>query len=212
MIRNRGPGWLLAGLFSVLLAGRAHALPLISEVAYDAVGSDDGAVFVELAGVPGAPVDGLTLEGVNGSDGGVTVTVSLSGSFPADGLFVVADSAAGGGTSVAGADQLADFDFQNGPDSVLLLSGSTVLDAVGYGSFGPGDVFAGEGSPAPDAPAGQSIARRFADVDTGDNAADFVVLATPTPGSAPRRSVPEPGSVAMLCVAACWGARRARRR
>lgn len=212
MNRNRGSEWLVAGLLALLLAGPAHASPLISEVAYDALGSDDGGVFVELAGVPGAPVDGLALEGVNGSDGSVTVTVSLSGSFPADGLFVVADSAAGGGTRVAGADQLADFDFQNGPDSVLLLSGSTILDAVGYGSFGPGDVFAGEGSPAPDAPAGESIARRFADVDTGDNAADFVVLATPTPGSAPWQSLPEPGAPALLGAAGLWAAGRRRRR
>ena len=42
----------------------------------------------------------------------------------------------------------------------------------------------------------------FADVDTGDNALDFTVLATPTPGSAPV-SVPEPltGLLAITALA-----------
>ena len=72
-----------------------------------------------------------------------------------------------------------------------------MIDAVGYGSFGPGEVFAGEGSPAPDAPAGASLARHFADVDTDDNAADFGVLATPSPGVAPV-SVPEPATALLF--------------
>jgi hypothetical protein len=208
MKRLRG----LAPLVACLLASHAHALPLISEVLYDAVGSDDGSVFVEIAGAPGTSLAGLSLEGVNGSDGSVTVSIPLSGTIGSDGLFVVADQASGGGTAVPGADLLADFDFQNGPDSVVLRSASSVLDAVGYGAFGPGDVFAGEGSPAPDPAAGQSIARRFSDVDTGDNAADFVALATPTPGSAPRQSVPEPATAALLCAAGCFGLRRGARR
>jgi hypothetical protein len=80
----------------------------------------------------------------------------------------------------------------------VLRSSETVLDAVGYGVFAAGDVFAGEGSPAPGAPAGASLARTFADVDTGDNAADFAVLATPTPGTGDLAPVPEPGT-ALLC-------------
>ena len=55
----------------LLHASVAAATPLISEVFYDAVGSDDGWVFVELAGVPGTPLDGLFLEGVNGSNGAI---------------------------------------------------------------------------------------------------------------------------------------------
>jgi len=74
-----------------------------------------------------------------------------------------------------------------------------VLDALAYGDFGPGDVSAGEGVPAPDAPAGQSLARVFADLDTDDNAVDFEVLALPTPGQAVLVA-PEPGSVALLLV------------
>ena len=149
----------MTGLVPVLLlAGApARAFPLISELFYDGVGGDDGQSFVELYGTPGGSLDGLVLEGVNGSGGGVTVSIALSGVFPADGLFVLADVDGGGTTLVSGADGLADFDFQNGPDSVVLRDAAGVLDAVGYGVFGAGDVFAGEGSPAAD-PGRQSIA------------------------------------------------------
>jgi len=77
---------------------------------------------------------------------------------------------------------------------VRLLGGAGVLDAVGYGVFGATEINAGEGAPALDPPAGQSVARRFADVDTNDNAADFVAGA-PSPGVA---SLPEPTSAALL--------------
>ena len=72
------------------------------------------------------------------------------------------------------------------------------VDALGYGIFAAGEVFAGEGSPAPDPAAGSSLARVFADVDTDDNAADFAALAVPTPGSAPVSPVPEPAAALLL--------------
>jgi len=197
----------LLALVCGALASPATALPLLSEVFYDAMGSDDGAVFVELFGAPGSSLSGLSLEGVNGAGGAVTTRISLSGVIPPDGLFVVADRGAGGSSQVVGADLLADFDFQNGPDSVVLRNGSQILDALGYGVFSAGDVFAGEGTPAQDAPAGQSLARRFANLDSGDNARDFQVLGTPTPGAAPR-SVPEPGVAGLLCLALAVLSRR----
>jgi hypothetical protein len=184
-----------AALVSALLAAvPAGALPLISEVYYDAVGSDDGQSFVELYGTPGASLDGLVFEGINGSGGTVTHTLALSGNFGADGLFVLADRTSAGTTAVADADLLLDFDFQNGPDSVRLRTAVTVLDALGYGVFLAGEIFAGEGTPAPDPVPGLSLARRFANVDTDDNAVDFVAGA-PTPGFAP---VPEPRAAALL--------------
>lgn len=198
-----GGGWLPAS---------STALPLISEVFYDATGSDDGLGFVELYGPAGASVDGLRLEGVNGANGDVTATVALTGVFGPDGLFVVADDQGDGTSLVAGADWVANFDFQNGPDSVVLRDADDlVLDAVGYGVFGAGEVFAGEGAPAPDAPADSSVARLFADVDTDDNAADFAVAA-PTPGSAPLANVPEPGTAALLAGGLAGLARAGRRR
>jgi hypothetical protein len=187
----------------------ASALPVLSEVFYDAVGVDDGQSFVELHGTPGAALDGLVIEGVNGADGAVTHTLTLSGSFGADGLFVVADRTSAGTTLVADADLLLDFDFQNGPDAVVLRNAASVLDALGYGVFAAGEVNAGEGAPAVDPPAGESVARRFANVDTNDNAADFVAGA-PTPGVAPL-AVPEPAGAALLGVGLLGLARSARR-
>jgi hypothetical protein len=188
------------GLALLLPSTSADALPVLSEVFYDAAGSDNGLLFVELYGSPGASLDGLTIEGVNGSDGSVTHSLPLAGVFPADGLFVVADDGGGGVSQVAGADLVLEFDFQNGPDSVRLVAGSSVLDALGYGVFAAEEVFAGEGTAAPDPAAGSSLARHFADVDTGDNAADFTALTAPTPGAAPLLGVPEPASAALVLV------------
>jgi hypothetical protein len=189
----------LAALLGVLQAAPAVAGPLlISEILYDAVGSDDGLVFVELHGDAGTVLDGYTIEGVNGSGGALGPLLTLAGTIASDGFFVVADTSSGGGTGVLDADQLLNFDFQNGPDSVVLRDPlAAILDALGYGSFGPGDVFAGEGFPAPGPPAGASLARLFADLDTNDNAADFAALANPTPGSGPVL-VPEPHAGLLL--------------
>jgi len=178
----------------MLVSARAYAAPVISELYYDASGSDAGLVFVELFGSPGESLDGLVLEGINGSDGAVYASVSLSGNIPVDGVFVIGDNA-GGTTSVAGADLMGDVDYQNGPDSVVLRNSTAVLDAVGYGTFGAGDVFAGEGTAAPDPAAGSSIARFDPLLDTGDNGVDFIVLDTPTPGVVPVTSaVPLPAA------------------
>ena len=187
----------LVSFVSLLVSGSsAQALPLlISEVFYDGESSDDGQVFVELAGDPGTSLDGLRLEGVNGFDGGTTTELMLSGIIPENGVFVVADVTGGGVSFVDNADLLLEFDFQNGPDSVVLWSEQdTVIDAVGYGTFSEIQFFAGEGSAAPDARAGSSVARFFADVDTDDNALDFGVLYAPTPGTAEFLTIPEPAT------------------
>jgi hypothetical protein len=184
-----------AGLLSAL---NAEALPLLSEVYYDAPGLDDGLSFVELAGLPGTSLDGYVIEGINGSNGAAGPTIELSGAIGSTGLFVLADHLSDGSTSVLGADLLANFDFQNGPDSIVLRLGDVVVDAIGYGVFAAGEIFAGEGAAAPDVAAGSSLARLFADLDTDDNAMDFVVLATPTPGSAEFVPVPEPGTATLL--------------
>lgn len=191
----------------LLGASQASAAPLLSEVFYDAVGSDDGLSFVEIWGAPGTPLAGLAIEAINGAGGVVTHTLALSGTIGASGLFVIADGIAGGGTQVANADLVLDFDFQNGPDSVVLRDAGGVLDAVGYGVFAAGDVFAGEGAPAPDPAPGLAVARRFADLDTNDNAADWLAGA-PTPGTASFQAVPEPRSLLLLAPALAFLQRR----
>jgi hypothetical protein len=121
---------------------------------------------------------------------------------------VIADNLAGGATTlVANADLVLDFDFQNGPDSVVLRDAGSVLDAVGYGTFAATDVFAGEGSAAVDPAPGNAIARHFANVDTNDNAADWLGLA-PTPGSAPIQAVPEASPLFLFGPAAAFFLRR----
>jgi len=187
-------------LLLALAPHRAAAAPLISEVLYDATGSDNGLVFVELYGDAGSSLDGLFLEGINGANGSAGPTIALSGVFPADGIWLLADDVGDGTTLVPGAHQISNFDFQNGPDSIILRTASAILDAVGYGVFGTGDSFAGEGAAAVDPPAGSSLARLFANLDTNDNAADFIVLGVPTPGHAPINTVPEPQTAALLAV------------
>ncbi|HJO25439.1 MAG: hypothetical protein QF890_09385 [Myxococcota bacterium] len=190
---------------AVLLgAAPVKAMPLISEIFYDAAGADGGHVFVEIWGTAGTALSGLVLEGVNGSNGSITHTLALSGTIPGDGLFVVASDRGDGASDVPEADLVLAFDFQNGPDSVVLRGVDGVLDAVGYGVFGPGQVFAGEGFPAADAAAGESLARHFANRDTDHNALDFGVLAAATPGTAPLMLLPEPGSL-VLCMAGLAG-------
>jgi len=192
--------WLIPlGSLAALPASPALALPLISEAFYDAVGSDDGLSFIEISGTPGESLDGFTLEGVNGSNGEVGPVLVLTGSIGANGLFVVADARSDGTSAVVLADLLLNFDFQNGPDSIVLTDGQFAIDTLGYGVFAAGEVFAGEGTPAIDPAAGSSLARRYADVDTDDNAADFIVLDAPTPGTA-EFLVPEPGSGALAYV------------
>lgn len=183
---------LLTGLVVGLASPTVNSSPIISELFYDASGGDAGKVFIELFGKPGESLNGLVLEGINGGDGSVYTSLALSGLMPGDGIFVIGDDS-GGATAVANADLIADIDYQNGPDSVVLRGISGILDAVGYGIFSAGEVFAGEGTPAPDAPGGSSLERFNPFIDSNDNGADFRILGTPTPGSVPGVSnVPLP--------------------
>lgn len=171
---------------------------VISEILYDASGTDVGNVFVELYGAAGTDLSGWSLQGVNGGDGAVYKTVALSGVIPADGVFVIGDPLSGGGTNIANSDFIVSVDFQNGPDSVRLLNGATLIDAIGYGDF-TGQIFAGEGVAAPDPVAGSSLARIDPLADSNNNLADFAVLTAPTPGTVPVvATVPVPASLYLL--------------
>ncbi|MGD8311537.1 MAG: hypothetical protein PVJ66_02995 [Gammaproteobacteria bacterium] len=202
--------------FAFMLAAVAaiptiHAQPVISEVLYDAAGTDNGNVFVELFGTPGTVLDGLLLEGINGTDGSSYMTVTLGGTIPGDGVFVIADDSGDGSSFVVNADLVADVDFQNAPDSIVLRGDSGILDALGYGDFSSA-MFAGEGSPAADAPAGSSLARFNPLVDTDDNLADFLILDVPTPGTIPASAVPLPPAVMLFFSGIAGLAGIARRR
>lgn len=177
----------------------ANATLLISEVFYDATGSDDGLAFVEIFGDPGMSLSGVQVVGINGADGHETHVLNLAGVIPDDGFFVLADRLTGGGTLVPEADLILNFDLQNGPDSVILRAGGNTLDAVGYGTFLPSDFFFGEGQAVSGAVAGSSVERRFANIDTNNNLADFIVAA-PTSGSGSLSAVPEPGTASLVLL------------
>jgi hypothetical protein len=156
--------------------------PVISEVLYDDPDLDND-VWIELWAPQGTSLTGYTLEFVNGNGGAVGDTLALSGTIPDNGLLLIVDPSATDATLIAKADIMDTFaELQNGPDNVRLVQGMTVIDAVGYGTFGASDVFAGEGTSAPGADPGQSLARLVSYVDSDDNSADFTVRDTPTPG------------------------------
>lgn len=185
------------------LATAAQAKTVISEVLYDATGTDRGNVFVELYGMPGASLSGLFLEGVNGADGSVYKSAALSGVIPADGVFVVGDDSGNGTSLVFNVDLVLDVEFQNGPDSIVLRDANGVLDALGYGDFSAA-FFAGEGNAAPDVASGWSLARVNPLLDTDDNLADFSALGAPTPGLVTASPVPVPPALALF-LSGCAG-------
>ncbi len=178
----------------------APAGVVIDEVLYDANGADLD-TFVELRGPAGTDLAGFSLVGINGTNGQVYSTVELSGVIASDGLFVVVNADAQDTALLAAADLVASgVDFQNGPDSIQLRWGDQVVDAVGYGNFSGGAVFAGEGQPAVDVAPGHSLGRDEFGTDTDNNAADFHDYATPTPGAA-NAVVNEPPVAVLACPA-----------
>lgn len=169
------------------------AMPLvINELVYDLPGDDtNGDLFVELRGTPGGDVGGYKISFINGDDGKETehVTIPAGLSVPGNGLFVIADGITGDlqHTHVANADFLDNFDPQNGPDSVQLISPEgKLVDAVSYGTpkltIGADGLAMLEGLAAPDAPMSKSISRLPDAEDTNDNSVDFVINEKPSPG------------------------------
>lgn len=184
-------------LLLVTAATGASAGPILQEVVYDGVGSDADDVFTEIAVEEGFSLTGWSLQGVNGNDGKAYRTISLSGmTVPADGLLVIATAGAAGDV-LAARDYTANVDWQNGPDAIRLLDpAGTIMDALQYGNAGLYN--AGEGLWAPDVAAGFSLSRDAFGTDTGDNAADFLRLKTPSPGVVAPPVVPEPASLALV--------------
>ncbi len=206
MIQTMGCRAAATLFFAGLLPAASLAAPLLSEVFYDAAGSDNGLSFVELWGVPGTSLVGVTLEGVNGSNGAITPNITLSGVIGVDGLFVVADDAGDGTTGVAGADLILNFDFQNGPDSIVLRgAGGSVLDALGYGVFGAGKSSPGRGTRRPMRP---PIRHWPGSSPTSTRATTSRTSRSPRLRPVSRRSCPFPSPPACSSWrGACWGSR-----
>ncbi len=142
----------------------------INEVHINPDGIDVGC-FVELyyAGSRRISLDGYTLVGINGNGGTPYNSIALTGTMDPGGFFVVAQD-----DTVANYDMIdTNVNYQNGPDSIRLLAGSQIVDAVGYGSFDAEDVFAGEGNPVAYPSGNHSLSRIPDGADTADNAVDF---------------------------------------
>lgn len=161
---------------------------VINEVDYDQPGLDT-AEFVEIynAGSSSVDLSNVTLELVNGSGGAVYDTYALgaAASSLAPGEYLVLGTASLLASVPIGALTLPlldpDNNIQNGgPDGMVLLDGTTVLDSLAYEGTMPQ---AGEGASAPTDSGSGSIARLPNGVDTDDNGADFALTSAPTPGA-----------------------------
>ncbi len=162
--------------------------PVINEI-QTSVGEQ---AFIELYGPPGTPLDCYRLVAFNGTTNAAKcdeyARVVLDGhAIGDDGYFVVAPA---GGTREDVADLLDDgADLQDGPDAVALVferdDGQVdVVDSLVYGRALP--VCAGAGVGEGDAAAAPGKGRaltRCQGADSDDNAADFRVCSTPTPGA-----------------------------
>jgi hypothetical protein len=163
---------------SVLAISRAQPAPklVINEVYYDSPGEDRGC-FVELKGVPGTKLEGLTLVTFNakGNDAG---TILLAGTISASGYFVIGQDGTAPNRDVVN----AFVNLTNGGGAVQLRRGSSLIDAVAYGEASSSGAKArGEGRVVKDAKSGQSLARIPDGADSNDNAKDFRV-GKPTSG------------------------------
>ena len=187
-----GSGGVVDGSGEETVAERIRpAFLMINEILYDAAGSDsNGDVFVELYGEAGGDITGYEIVFVNGEDGVIKDTIEIpeDARVPDDGIFVIADAVTGSpGTShVEGADHIVNFDPQNGPDCLQLVSEEgELIDAMGYGEpiVDPAEngLSCFEGSLAVDVGSGQSLSREFG-LDLDDNALDFFAISDPTPG------------------------------
>ncbi|QDG52976.1 lamin tail domain-containing protein [Persicimonas caeni] len=183
---------------------------LINEVYPDQPGVDDATqTFIELVapiqGWEDMPLDGYKVHAINGFDGldyifgpnggdGISLAgANLNDAQSTDGYVVVCNIAAEISLLNACAVAYDGADLQNGPDNVVLRYNGRVIDAVGYGTFGSGETFVGEGDPISysSSDAGQSLGRwPITDpswqTDTDDNYMDFWWL-SPTPGTANPR-------------------------
>lgn len=164
---------------------------VINELRYDSPSFDDAdgnLLFVELAGPPGTDLANFAIVPIDGNSGSAGAEIALSGSIPSDGIFLITRDNADAALLAESDLTSATFDPQNGnksgapnADAVQLRFGSEVVDAVGFG-LGDGNAF-GEGNAAPDTSDSESLTRDSSHGDTDDNATDFTLTDTPTPGT-----------------------------
>jgi hypothetical protein len=200
---------LVAAALSCAPVGR----PFVTEVYYDAPGDDTGREFVELWNDTDTTVSlaGLRLEAGDGA-GPARWTARWTGT-TTDRIVAGARFVLGGVEVAPTPDVVLALELQNGPDALRLVWPDGATEVVGWGNHEFAEYACG--TPAPDAPGGQSLARQPDRAATGSNAGDFRP-AEPSPGSPNLRTVdaallrrraslapeqPAPGSDAVLTLA-----------
>jgi hypothetical protein len=158
-----------------------HGAVVINELFPDPEGADSGKEFVELfnAGSTSINLAGLQLQFGNGSEEAhwvVRWNCEQEIFLDPGQYFLIADRNWQGGSDPGVEVYLG---LQNGPDSIRIVQGLSVLDMVGYGPLTDGQMM--EGSAA-SIVSGQTLARRPDGWDTDNNELDFVST-DPTPGT-----------------------------
>ncbi len=158
---------------ALLLAQLVQAGVVINQVLYDPVGTESGGEAVELKNFGSSAVDisGWVLS-TESSDVDSTIpdnTVLQSGA-----VFLIADEGWDDGkddSSWKSADYEEKITVGNTDSGIALISGGSVVDAVGWGDEANIENNMYEGSPAVPVPAGKALLRIQ---DTDDNSEDFV--------------------------------------
>ena len=213
----------LASMFAAALSCAPAFQPFVTEVYYDAPGDDTSQEFVEIwnPGPGTRSLTGLRLEAGDGGGPG-RWTLRWTGG-PGDSLRAGQRLVVGGALVSPTPQVVVTLDLQNGPDAVRLVWPDGSSEVVGWGAHEHAEYFCSE--PAPDVPAGSSLARMPDAAATGSNAGDFRA-AQPSPGVPNVRTVdaalargrlvlepaqPSPGGSATLSLllvnagATAWG-------
>lgn len=146
---------------------------VVNEVLYDFVAPgdsiDDGREFIELLGGPGTRLQDL---GYVVGRGGVVVTGGFPGRIGRDGLLVVGDETDNGTTEVPAADLILALDLGNGSGEAG-VSGASSDASVAWGTAS---------IPALVTTSASISVARVPGSFSGDDAVDFIIDPTPTPG------------------------------
>ena len=165
---------------------------VISQVLYDAEGSDTGKEFVEIFSNNDGNVRGM-LELYSGNGGNPddwTLELRANVTLFSHSFYLIGEN----NISVE-LDTTTNLDLGNGPDSariIFISNGETFNDTVGWGSqFADSEYY--EGTPAIDVEAGRSIMRKsciynnsFFFIDRNNNSRDFF-SSEPSPRNSPKR-------------------------
>ncbi len=191
---------LVAGLFGFLSAQTPNSDLLITEVLYDANGSDTDREWVEIYNRGTAAIDmtGYKITDEESYPGGTEGVFQFPDGFTIQpGQVVIIAQKATGFAGDWGFNpdlEIEDSDpnvpdmipiqgtnlyMANSGDEVLLIDNNdNVLDAVVYGTGGYGTIV-----PGPDVPSGHSLERIPPDQDTDDCSTDFTDMTYPAPGN-----------------------------